>query len=111
MTTRILAFLFAIIAFPAFADEQVLAESTVGQGGLICDTPQEVEQFLQLVESGTSAQDAINFIDGCGILVKPMLMRVVLVKTGTKYNIVRYDFLGSSAPPQFGAAPVKGQDA
>ena len=90
--------------------EQVLQESTVGQGGLICDNAEEVAQFITVAEK-TSQQEALMAIDGCGILQRPMRLRVVWVdeiKTDTAvYVVVRYDFLDIQAPPQFGVAHRK----
>lgn len=100
----------------AFADETVLAESTVGQGGLICDSTTEVVAFISSVEGGATAQDAIAGIDGCGILVRPARMRVIALGTyetaAFKYLLVRYDFLDlPDQPPQFGVGSRLKQDA
>jgi hypothetical protein len=95
-----------LFATPAGAEEAVLAESTVGSGGLVCDTQAEVEAFITQTEAGTDPQEALNAIDGCGILIRPMRMRVVAIGTmkseNFNYLLVRYDFLDFPAPSQFG---------
>ena len=102
------AFLVAgiLLAATAKADEQVLAESTTGQGGLICDNTDEVETFISKTEAGEVPQEALNAIEGCGILVRPMRMRVTAVKTvkteKAEYLLVRYDFLDVPSAPQYG---------
>ena len=101
---------------PALSEETVLMESTVGEGGLICDKPEEVEAYLKLMETGQSHSDALDRVDGCGNLLRPTLMRVVAIKTFEtgkgKYLIVRYDFLSFGNLPQFGVGVIKrkGQD-
>lgn len=97
----------ALLVTPSRAeDEQVLAESVVGQGGLICDTAAEVETFIAGIETGEEAQAMLIAINGCGILQRPLRMRVVGVKTlkteKAEYLLVRYDFLDVPIPPQFG---------
>ena len=107
------AFLVAgiVLAAKAKADEQVLAESTTGQGGLICDTQAEVEAFIAQTEAGVEPQAALIAIDGCGILNRPMRMRVTAVGTVKtekfSYIIVRYDFLDIADAPQFGIGQRK----
>ena len=99
------------VSCAALAEERVLRESSVGQGGLICDTADEAESYLTLVKTGTSAQEALDSIQGCGILVVAMRMRVVAVKTLKDFYVVRYDFLDVPLPPQYGLEARKGQDA
>lgn len=97
----------ALFAIPAKADT-VLQERTIGQGGLICDTEKEVAEFIEKVEAGTSQQEAIQIIDGCGILVRPMALKVLLIDEvqteKARYLIVRYEFLDVAAPPQYSIA-------
>lgn len=107
--------LFAIIALMITAraqePEEVLAEAQMGQGGLICDTQQQVLQFIILQDAGVSPLEAIRTIDGCGVLTRPQLMKVIAVGTHTteahKYLLCRYEFLGSDMPPQYGIAARK----
>lgn len=100
-----------LLVTPARGEETVLAESTVAQGGLICDTQAEVATFITQTEAGTDPQAALNAIDGCGILLRPMRIRVTAVDTVKtekfSYLIVRYDFLDVPSPPQFGIAQRK----
>lgn len=77
-------------------EEVVLVERMVGQGGVICDTADEVKEFIDG-----------NKVDGCGRLRNALPMRVTAVgqHTGSarKCIVVRYDFLtGKLNPPQFG---------
>ena len=88
------------------SSESVLAESTVGQGGLLCDTTEEVVAVITSLESGMSIDATLQSVAGCGILIVPMRMRVVALGTYEtekfKYLLVRYDFLDTPIPPQFG---------
>lgn len=88
--------------------EVVLTEETVGVGGLICTTREEVARFIGLLESGKTGQEEIP---GCGILSQPARMRIVAVgiheTEEAKYLIVRYDFLEAPIPPHFGIGARK----
>lgn len=88
--------------------EHILTESTVGVGGLICDTQEEVREFIALQESKNAGN---REVDGCGVLTRPMRFRVVMVGTHktemANYLLVRYDFLDLPIPPQFGIGARK----
>lgn len=102
LTALVVALLFYIAVAKA---ETVLSEGIVGQGGLICNIPEEVEAYISYAEEGVSPQDALNSIEGCGILIKPALFKVTAISVFTtkkaKYLIVRYNFL-SVPVEQFG---------
>ena len=96
----------ALFAIPARSDT-VLQERTIGQGGLICDTEKEVAQFIEIAEKN-SPEAAIQAVDGCGILQRPMAIKVILIDEvqteKARYLIVRYEFLDVVQPPQYGIA-------
>lgn len=101
------------VGISAQAEDRVLVESTIARGGLICDSASEVKEFISLVERGTGPQEALGAIAGCGILIHPMVTRVVMIDvhqtTKAQYLIVRYDFLTLPLEPQYGliAKPKK----
>lgn len=97
----------AIALTPARAEEQVLHEAIVGQGGLICDTVEEVKSFIGVQEARAGG----DIPSGCGILQTPAVMRVIAVGTfetpRRKYLLVRYEFLSIPMPPQYGIGGVR----
>lgn len=99
--------LFALFfLYPANAQEQVLAEATHIQGGLICNTQDEVHQAIKLSEQGKHLAVIVQEIDGCGVLTRPALAKVTAVEKHSaekgNYLIVRFDFLELPHPPQYG---------
>lgn len=103
-----LAVVAMLAASPVRAEEteHVLHEAIVGQGGLICDTVDEVKSFIGSQESRSE-----DIPSGCGSLQQPAVMRVVVVGVfetpRRKYLLVRYDFLSLPMPPQYGIGGVK----
>lgn len=83
----------------ARAEEHVLAEDTVGVGGLICDTADEVRTYV--------TSKGADIPSGCGELIIPMRMRVVMIDVIGDIALVRYEFLDGQLPPQFGIARKK----
>ena len=105
----IIAAVFAAVAIALFAtparSETVLAERTMGQGGLICDTEKEVAEFIELSEK-TTPQAALQAVDGCGLLQRPVIMKVTLIDEvqteKARYLIVKYEFPDDPIPVQYG---------
>lgn len=93
---------------PVYAEEkeQVLYEAIVAQGGLICDSVDEVKSFITVHEAKEGSPPS-----GCGVLQKPLVVRVVIVgvfeTARWKYLLVRYELVGTTEPPQFGVGAVK----
>lgn len=94
------------MALPAQAEEQVLYESILGQGGLVCDSVEEVKSFIVAQEARSG--DAPS---GCGYLVRPVIMRVIGIGTfdtrTRTYLLVRYEFLTVQMPHQYGIMAVR----
>lgn len=107
-TLMLATILLAMAVTAVTAEERVLSEATVGQTGLLCNTQAEVNDFIARVEKGASSFEAIQAIEGCGFLQRPVLMKVIAideVKTQKfKYLIVRFEFLSTPSPPQYGIA-------
>jgi len=98
-----IALLLSSVPSLALADETVLSESTVTMVRLACDTQEEVSEFLKYGDK--------REIAGCGSLSRPMRVRIVAVgmHKGERYSflIVRYDFLDTLLPPQYGVGGRK----
>lgn len=116
----LLAFLILLLLIPlsrARAQDEVLHESIVGSGGLICDNTVEVVDYISLREEGALHEAALEAVPGCGVLVVTMRMKVTALgsyKTADKhFRLVRYEFLDAPFPPQYGAEFIGplGQDS
>lgn len=96
MRSLIAGILLLIGTVSVSAQEIVLSERFVGVGGTICNTADEVREALR----GGLPQ-------GCGVLTRPMVMRITALEKFKGKYIVRYDFLNApKLPAQFGMAPI-----
>lgn len=98
----------------ARGDGPVLREDFVGVGGLICDTAEQLEQFIALREADEGVEAAMEGVPGCGILVRPARLKMVFEReylTDTMvYVFVRFEFLDLPFPVQYGVAGQKKRD-
>ena len=96
----------SLAIFASQVSETVLMESTIAQGGLLCDSEEQTKLIIKLLEENKTFSEAVNSVEGCGVLMVPARMRVVAIgvhETDTyKYLLVRYEFLDLRVPPQFG---------
>jgi hypothetical protein len=95
----------------AFGAEDVLGILYAKPGGLICNDTNEVTQVIASLERRISFEDAVQSVEGCGLLLQPMWLRVIAIGSHetitAKYRLVRYEFLGVRIAPQFGYRDVR----
>jgi len=106
--------LVAALSLPcvsALAEEEVLGVLLAKPGGLICNDRNEVTQVIASLERRIPFDDAVQSAGGCGLLLRPMWLRVITIgsyETMTaKYQLVRYEFLDVRVAPQFGYRDVR----
>lgn len=101
--------LFALL-FGSAANAQVLYEDVVVQVGLVCDTEDEVRQFVAVLEA-SNVQEALQTINGCGLLkaaVRTKIEHVSHLSTSSaSYQIISYEFIEVPLPKQFGIGAYK----
>ena len=100
------ALLWAATALSARAEETVFAELAILRGGLVCDTLEEAAGFTDLSDSGDRAE-AVSAYPGCGMLARPMAVRILAVGTiltvKGERTLYRYEPVNGAAH-QFGVS-------
>lgn len=94
------------ITLPAKAEEVVLHEAVVVEGGLMCNTVEEVKSFIGVQESRSG-----DIPPGCGLLQVPVALRVISLGTyetrRRTFLLVRFEFLSVPMPVQYGIGEVR----
>ena len=106
MRIVLLAFLSVMLSSSAMAEEYVLDKSGLMEHGLVCNQPEEVKLFTQAVDSGIPVEVISKLIPGCGLLAKPIKVKIVYVGVFQtdegKYLLVRYDTLTKNKQSRYG---------